>query len=531
MEGVARPGIRRHRGDFALSERVSRARFPARREFIAWAGAALAAGGPARAQEPEAVAGRFAPGQVADAARALARQPYRAPAGDVPFKGLPFDQYVTVRAKPESVAWEGAGLNFRVEPLHLGSVFATPVQIYLVEDGVPRRMDYDPERFTFGALKPPAADPGLGFSGFRVHATRPGGGGSFDAATFQGASFFKAHAHGQGYGVTSRALALWPAEARGEEFPAFRSFWIERPPAGGDTLSIHALVDSPSASAAVSFLLRPGDLTLVDVSGTVFPRVALDHVGLAAMSASHLFGGEDRIGVDDTRPAAHAVGGLRVANGRGEAIWRPVQNPATLQVSILADADPKGFGLMQRERDYWAYQDDVQHWENRPSLWVEPTVPFGQGAVHLIEIPSASEVNENVMAYWRNAPVAAGGELVFGYRQFWCWAPPNQPDVATVINTRSGRGGGPRRRAYAVDFSGASLAAGANEGHEPQVALTAGGGKLIRQRLVRYPDRQVARVLFEVESDGDRGAELRLVLHDGDRPLTETWLYRAGTAS
>jgi glucan biosynthesis protein len=34
--------------------------------------------------------------------------------------------------------------------------------------------------------------------------------------------------------------------------------------------------------------------------------------------------------------------------------------------------DPKGFGLVQRDRDYAAFEDDVQRWERRPSLWIEP---------------------------------------------------------------------------------------------------------------------------------------------------------------
>ncbi len=412
-----------------------------------------------------------------------------------------------------------------MEPLHLGSVFTTPVQVHVVEDGVPRRLDYDPSAFTFGALKVPAADAGLGFSGFRVHAARPGGGGMFDAATFQGASFYKAHAFGQGYGASARALALWPAEARGEEYPAFRAFWIERPAPGAETLSVHALVDSPSATAAARFVLRPGDLTLVDAEVTVFARVALDHVGVGAATASHFFGPAARYGVDDPRQAAHAVSGLSVITGRGEALWRPVQNPGSLQVSIFADADPKGFGLIQRERDAQSFVDDVQHWENRPSLWTEPTRPFGQGAVHLVEIPSPSESNENVLAYWRAAPVAAGAEATYAYRQFWCWTPPNQPDLAVVSSTRSGKGSGPRRRSYVVDFKGRNLFP---EGREPQFSLAAAPGKVVRQRLIALPDRQVARVSFEVEADGDRNAEIRLVLHDGDRPVSETWLFRSG---
>ena len=76
-------------------------------------------------------------------------------------------------------------------------------------------------------------------------------------------------------------------------------------------------------------------------------------------------------------------------------------------------------------------------------------------------MPSQSEVNENVIADWRCEPVAAGGERAFGYRQFWCWSPPNQPDLAAVSNTRVARLNGGKRRAYAVDFTGKGLFEGA----------------------------------------------------------------------
>ncbi|WP_163571168.1 glucan biosynthesis protein, partial [Klebsiella pneumoniae] len=80
-------------------------------------------------------------------------------------------------------------------------------------------------------------------------------------------------------------------------------------------------------------------------------------------------------------------------NGGGEAIWRPVHNPESLQISSFLDRGPKGFGLMQRERAYADFEDDVQRWEERPSLWLEPRGDWGEGAVTLLEIPSDSEFN------------------------------------------------------------------------------------------------------------------------------------------
>ena len=116
---------------------------------------------------------------------------------------------------------------------------------------------------------------------------------------------------------------------------------------------------------------------------------------------------------------------------------------------------PKGFGLLQRDRAYEAFQDDDQRFERRPSLWIEPLGEWGQGSVQLLEIPTDAEINDNILAYWRpKAPMAAGSEVPFAYRQYWCWVPPERPPLATVAATRVGRGSGGRRRRFIVEFTG-----------------------------------------------------------------------------
>jgi glucans biosynthesis protein len=493
-------------------------------------GVARACVGPAEAQDPAPAAGPFETSAstsafVENLARALSTSPYAAPQPALPgaFSNLPYERYVTIKTLPEAMAWGGEGRGFVIEPLHRGFVFEAPVSINLVEDGAVRHLAYDAGRFDFGKVKPPEGPIGdLGFSGFRVHASLDGEGPS-ECAIFQGASFFKALARGQSYGITARALSLWPGDNRGEEFSAFRGFWIERPEPGSGELVIHALVDSPSATAAIRLVLRPGRTTTVDVAGRIFARVALDHVGLGGMTSTYLFGGAGRRMPDDPRAAAYAVSGLRMRNGRGEDLWRPVKNPANLEMSLFSDRDPKGFGLMQRDRDYTVFQDDVQRWETRPSLWVEPAGDWGEGVVQLVEIPNASEVNENVLAYWRpKAPVPAGGELAFGFRQSWCWECWDQR-LARVSNTRIGKGGQGRRRAFLVDFAGERLGPGRPA---PEILLSTGTSKVVRQRVFAYPDRQTLRVAFEVEPEGDAPQEMRLALGGPDGTASEIWLYR-----
>ena len=69
---------------------------------------------------------------------------------------------------------------------------------------------------------------------------------------FLGASYFRAVAKGQLYGLSARGLAINTGEAKGEEFPFFKAFWIEKPAAGANSIVVHALLDSDSAAAPIA---------------------------------------------------------------------------------------------------------------------------------------------------------------------------------------------------------------------------------------------------------------------------------------
>ena len=66
----------------------------------------------------------------------------------------------------------------------------------------------------------------------------------------------------------------------------------------------------------------------------------------------YLYDENERAGMDDYRPAVHDSDGLQMLTARNEDVWRPLANPSTLQVSAFADPSPRGFGLMQRKRDF-----------------------------------------------------------------------------------------------------------------------------------------------------------------------------------
>ena len=500
--------------------------------YIGVSVATLASAQGLRAQTPQATIytrmgdnQRFDPAVVLDIARQLSKKPFAPPPNDLPdfFSNLNYDQYVAIKPRQPPI-WGNDGRGIAVEPLHRGFVFTNPVDLYLVEDGAVRRVGYNPSQFDFGRPNVPNNIGDIGFSGFRLIAT-PGDGKPFDFALVQGATFFRAIAKGQNFGATARALTLKPADPKGEEFPIFRAFWLERPTAGSNSITVHGVIDSDSTTGAVRMTFRPGDMTIIDVETTLFPRVNLDHVGLGGIGSTYFYGPNDRRNADDIRPAVYESSGLQILNGQGEWLWRPLHNPEALQISAFVDAAPRGFGLLQRDRAYEVFQDDDQRFERRPSLWIEPLGDWGQGSVQLLEIPTDAEINDNILAYWRpKAPMSANTEVSFAYRQYWCWSPPERPPLAAVSATRVGRGTTGRRRRFSVDFSTEAL--GDNLPADLKSVLTVGPGTFQNLKNWVYPERKTVRVAFELDPGNENACEMRLILEAGGKPISETWLYR-----
>lgn len=345
-----------------------------------------------------------------------------------------------------------------------------------------------------------------------------------DFLVFAGASYFRAIAKGQVFGLSARGLAIGTAEQQGEEFPFFRSFWLERP--GDGRMVIHALLDGPSASGAFRFTVRPGDQTVIDVEATIFARADIAALGLAPLTSMFLFDAKERRGYDDYRPAVHNSDGLAIWNGGGERIWRPLHNPRLLQVSTFSDNGPRGFGLIQREKRYSEYEDLGAAYHRRPSLWVEPIGDWGKGHVVLVEIPSAVEIHDNMVAFWRpEQAMTAGSETSLTYRLTWGWDAPATPGMLSVARTLSGQGAKEGTRRFVVDY--VDPAGPMSAGPEQFAAnITASAGSASNVSIVANPQIGGIRVAFDFDPQSGQSADLRMDLLQGGRAAGEVWVYR-----
>ena len=485
-------------------------------------------GSPARAAvpSPAAAPGAFDGASVRRLAQAMASHPYAAPEEKLPgpVDALSFDQYRGIRFRKEDALWRGQGLNFQVEFLPRGFLYRPRIDIFEVRDGQAARLGYDPDLFSYEDphLRVPDS---LGFAGFRLHTplNRPD---YFDeVCVFLGASYFRAVARGQDYGLSARGFANGTGEQK-EEFALFRAFWLERPEPGMNAMVVHALLDSPSVTGAYRFTIRPGDETIFDVETVLYPRRTIASSGIAPLTGMFFFDANDRQHVDDARPAAHDSEGLSMWTGKGEQLWRPLVNPVDLQVSAFSDTTPKGYGLMQRKRAFDDFQDLALNYEKRPSLWIEPIGDWGEGAVDLVELPTPNEVNDNIVAFWRpKAPLAAGGEYAHTYRMHWCWDNPWSTGLAHIAQTRIGATDDHRGRFVMLDFAGGTLKSLGAEARL-HAELGASTGAIRNVVVVQNPSMQGWRVTFEFYPGSARLAELHCTLAGEAGPLSEQWLYR-----
>jgi periplasmic glucans biosynthesis protein len=470
---------------------------------------------------------------VRQLAQQRARREYRPPDDRLPraLADLTYDQYRDIRFRPESALWHGQTL-FEVQFFHRGYRTRQRVNLFEVNGASVTPIAYNPQYFTFGHLKPPQESPALGYAGFRVHYPLQTPAYKDELIAFLGASSFRVLGRNQHYGASARGLAIDTAEPGGEEFPVFTDFWLVRPQPAERALTLYALLDSRSVAGAYQFQVRPGGVTQVEVHSVLYPRRAIARLGVAPLTSMFLYGEDGARRFDDYRPQVHDSDGYMTQTGPGQWIWRPLANPRELRVNVFMDDNPRGFGLMQRERDFAHYQDPESQFQARPSYWIEPLGNWGKGGVELVEIPSDEEIHDNIVAFWvPEPPVVAGRVMSFDYllSAFSVRLPPG----GRVIATRTGNPAlgdnhahfGPGARRVLVDFAGGDLdGLAASQPVKAETAVDNGEiGAVTVQRL--SPDG-AWRVAFVATPRGKKPMDLRCFLTLRGEVLTETWVYQ-----
>jgi len=509
---------------------------------------------------------------VAALAQQRAGQTWQAPDQRLPqaLSQLGYDTLRDIRFKPERAIWRAEGLPFELQFFHMGGGNRSAVAMHEIVAGQTRLLSYDPSAWDFGRNQLDTSGWGdLGFGGFRVHHALNNPAYKDELVAFQGASYFRALGRGQQYGLSARGLGIdtvgAPAGAF-EEFPRFTAFWFKRPTAGATELTIYALLDSQRATGAYRFVLRPGESTTMDVQARLFLRQppsgapVISTLGIAPLTSMFQHGA-NQPRAQDYRPQVHDSDGLLVAAATApgapvEWLWRPLFNPAQPMVSSFAAQRLHGFGLMQRERRFAAFEDTEARYDRRPSAWVEPLGDWGPGRVELLMLPTPDETHDNIAAYWVPAVLPAPGEaLNIAWRLHWQGDAPAAP-LSTLAHgqTQQSRLGwgwfnpsnapAPGEMLWHIDFDGpalrtlpagsvvegvvTALAAGNVSGNPIGTATgnttgNATAARVLEARTDPHPLGGWRLTLRVQRTDKTQPTELRAYLRHDGQALTETW--------
>jgi glucans biosynthesis protein len=257
-------------------------------------------------------------------------------------KSFDWDDYQQLHFNKEGALLRDQKSDFRAELFHLGIGFDKPIHMNTLEDGKSTLIPYSSSSsFDYGKSKVDGDQlpKDLGFAGFRIQFATDW---QRDIVAFLGASYFRAVGSEMQYGLSARGLAVDTALPKSEKFPTFTHFWLEKPTLGSDVVTVYALMDSPSVSGAYRFDMQPSEPFKMKVDSAIYPRKAIERLGVAPMTSMYMIGENDRRTNYDWRAEIHDSNGLAMQTGNGEWIWRRWAIRKTLGLMLIVMRTQKG---------------------------------------------------------------------------------------------------------------------------------------------------------------------------------------------
>ncbi len=456
----------------------------------------------------------------------LAREPYDVQMPRIPafLEHLNPAQYAEIQ--DVDPYWSTSRGNFRVQFYLPGRFFPRPEKISEIVDGRARLIPLRLQDFTFGSLHPQGLSKNLGYAGFRLLYPLDNPPHHNEFISFLGGTYFRAVGQGGIYGTSARGIGIDTAQPSGEIFPYFRHVWLQKPAPGKNGMTVYALMDSSAVTGAYRFDIVPGKSTTVHVRATIFLRKPVRVLELAPLTSMFWHGQGRGVDAGDWHPAQHDSSELVMANGNGEWISRPLNNPLFTQTTTYGMDHPEGFGLVQQNRHFSAYQGITTQYQRRTSVWVQPDGDWGKGQVRLVELPTNNPNMDNIVAFWvpaqaprprtafhfsytvrffldnaRLVPLGHPQATFLGYDT-------HNPDIRTVV----------------IDFRGGALTRLPGEMPVAEHFTAANGARVLSRKLEWDAEHHFWRVIARVEP-GKAPSNLRCYLSLHGQVLTDTWTY------
>ena len=473
-------------------------------------------------------------------------KPFHAPKADLPdsLRGdkLNYDSYREIEFRHDKALWLKEQLPFRLEFFHPGYLYQDPVKVNEFTSTHVQPIRFVQDFFDYRKLdfkKTIPAD--TGYAGFKLLYRLNEPNRWDELGSFLGASYFRLLGKGSRYGQSARGLALNTGETdRQEEFPLFTDWWLGKPEKQSDSLLLYAILDSVSCSGAYEFLIRPGETTIADVRAVIFlrsgnlvqagstNRESLKTIGLAPLTSMFWFGENSERKPDDYRSEVHDSDGLLMRLENDALLWRPLCNPLSLQHQIFPATNIHGFGLLQRDRAFANYQDIFNSYQKTPSVWIEPRGKWGEGEVHLIELPTHFEGLDNVVSFWNpKVPPQPQQPFAFAYTLHWGLQPDGNFSTNRVLQTRIGAD--PQdasKRQFVIDFT--ANESGPSASTPPQAFVHCGDNAVISDTQVfRNGISESWRVVFSLKPKAENkdSVDIQCAVKRGTETLSETWIY------
>jgi periplasmic glucans biosynthesis protein len=487
---------------------------------------------------------------VAQRALERAKAPFHSPHVELPPLLRPdyldYDKYRRIEFRHERALWAAAGLPFRAEFFHPGYIYHEPVHVNEFTASHTQPIPFVQNFFNYHELDIAREIPSdMGYAGFRVLNRLNAPDRWDELGSFLGASYFRLLGKNLRYGESARGLALDSGEGdRGEEFPIFTDWWLGKPGSpSDDALHLFAILDSVSCCGAYEFFIRPGETTTCSVRAVLYFRdtnnVAaankdkkpLKTIGLAPLTSMFWFGKDTERKFDDYRTEVHDSDGLLVHMGNGEVFFRPLDNPPATRHQVFSAPNIRGFGLLQRERNFSAYQDSFNLYHQVPSVWVEPDGNWGDGDLHLVELSTSYEGLDNIVTFWdpKNKP-APLAPFRFGYTLHWEGGDADlRRSENRVVSTRIGPDAQFKgARQFVLDFDGPQLDKISENNPPVAVASCSGGAAIVDNFVMRNNFLGTWRVILKMlpKPDSHEAVDLRCTLQQGTNVIGETWVYQ-----